>query len=70
VDNTPEEINDLVLEMLDRLEGRVQYTEKDEVLQQQFNSLPTPYGSYPANSRIGRSFLQKYGNLRLAKTSS
>ena len=63
VDNTPEEINELVLEMLDRLEGRVQYTEKDEALQQQFNSLPTPYGPYPANSRIGRSFLQKHCNL-------
>ena len=63
VDNTPEEINELVLEMLARLEGRVQYTEKDEALQQQFNSVPTPYGPYPANSRIGRSFLQKYCNL-------
>ena len=32
VDNTPEEINDLVLEMLDRLEGKCQYTAEDEVL--------------------------------------
>ncbi|MEG4283591.1 TIGR04372 family glycosyltransferase [Microcoleus sp. A006_D1] len=68
VDNTPEEINELVWEMLERLEGRVQYTEKEEALQQQFNSLPTPYGSYPANSRIGRSFLQKYCNVVLTQT--
>ena len=60
VDNTPEEINDLVLEMLDRLEGKCQYTAEDEVLQQQFNSLPTPYGPSAFNSRIGRSFLHNY----------
>jgi len=60
VDNTPEEINDLVLEMLDRLEGKCHYTAEDEVLQQQFNSLPTPYGPSAFNSRIGRSFLHNY----------
>lgn len=60
VDNTPEEINELVLEMLERLEGKVHYTEEDEALQQQFNSLPTPYGQSAFNSRIGRSFLKKY----------
>jgi putative glycosyltransferase (TIGR04372 family) len=60
VDNTPDEINDLVLEMLDRLEGKCQYTAEDEVLQQQFNSLPTPYGPSAFNSRIGRSFLHNY----------
>lgn len=60
VDNTPEEINDLVLEMLDRLEGKFQYTEEDEILQQEFNSLPTPYGPSAFNSRMGRSFLHNY----------
>ncbi|MEG4272821.1 MULTISPECIES: TIGR04372 family glycosyltransferase [unclassified Microcoleus] len=60
VDNTPEEINDLVLEMLDQLEGKCHYTEEEEVLQQQFNSLPTPYGPSAFNSRIGRSFLHNY----------
>ncbi|MEG3857495.1 TIGR04372 family glycosyltransferase [Microcoleus sp. herbarium12] len=70
VDNSPEEINDLVLEMLDRLEGKFQYTEEDEVLQQQFNSLPTPYGMSAFNSRMGRSFLQKYYNLGLTQTGS
>jgi hypothetical protein len=60
----------LVLEMLDRLEGKFQYTEEDEVLQQQFNSLPTPYGQSAFNSRMGRSFLQKYYNLGLTQTGS
>lgn len=70
VDNTPEEINDLVLEMLDRLDGKVQYTEEDEILQQEFNSLPTPYGPSAFNSRMGRSFLQKYYNLGLRQTGT
>lgn len=70
VDNTPEEINELVLEMLDRLEGKCQYTAEEEVLQQQFNSLPTPYGPSAFNSRMGRSFLQKYYNLGLRQTDS
>ncbi|MEZ2225954.1 MAG: TIGR04372 family glycosyltransferase [Microcoleus sp.] len=70
VDNTPEEINDLVLEMLDRLEGKFQYTEEDEILQQEFNSLPTPYGPSAFNSRMGRSFLQKYYNLGLRQTGT
>ncbi|HAT13257.1 MAG TPA: hypothetical protein DCS91_06545 [Microcoleaceae bacterium UBA11344] len=64
VDNTPEEINELVLEMLDRLEGKVQYTEEEEALQQRFNSLPTPYGLSAFNSRIGRSFLHNYHCVR------
>ncbi|WP_341738406.1 TIGR04372 family glycosyltransferase [Microcoleus sp. CAWBG640] len=68
VDNTPEEINDLVLEMLDRLEGKFQYTEEDEILQQHFNSLQTPYGPSAFNSRMGRSFLQKYCDLGMRQT--
>jgi hypothetical protein len=60
-------IGEVMLEMLDRLEGKVQYTENDEALQQQFNSLRSPYGPYPTNSRIGRCFLQKYCNLGLGQ---
>lgn len=56
IDNTPEEINELVLEMLDRLEGKLEYSEEDELLQKRFNSIPTPYGPYLALSRLGRSF--------------
>ena len=62
-DNTPEEINELVLEMLDKLEGKIKYTEEDEALQERFKALPTPYGTNPANCRIGREFLRKYAGL-------
>lgn len=62
-DNTPEEINELVLEMLDKLEGKIKYTEEDEALQERFKALLTPYGTNPANCRIGREFLRKYAGL-------
>jgi len=64
VENSPEDIKDVVVEMLDRLEGKVEYSEEDERLQSQVKSLmnPTHY-SYGAISRVGRSFLKKYGNL-------
>ena len=64
VDNSPDDIRDLALEMLDRTEGRVTYTVADESLQRRFKSLfkPGHYG-YGASSRIGRNFLRKYVRL-------
>lgn len=63
IDNTPEEINDVVLEMLDILDGKINYTIEDEILWQRFQSLPYPYGSSCFNSRMGRGFLRKYAGL-------
>ncbi len=62
VENTPEELNDVVIEMLDRLEGNLQYSAEDEDLQKQFTRL---YGgrSNKAFSRIGRAFLRKWAHL-------
>ena len=64
VDNSPEDIKDLAIEMLDRMGNRVAYTDRDEKLQQAFKSLfkPGHYG-YGATSRIGRDFLRKYEGL-------
>lgn len=59
VDNTPEEINDLVLEMMDRLDVNLEYNEEDERLQKRFNAL-LPYNKYGIASRIGSEFLRKY----------
>lgn len=59
VDNTPEEINDMVVEMLDRLDGTLEYTAEDERMQKRFNKL-LPYESYGIASRIGRDFLRNY----------
>ncbi|MEG3969468.1 tetratricopeptide repeat protein [Microcoleus sp. T2B6] len=62
VDNTPEEINDLVWEMLERLEGKINYTEEDDLLQSRFVQLVDPDDIY-SGSRMGRNFLQKYAHL-------
>jgi len=64
VDNTPEDIQAAVTEMLDRVEGKAVYTELDEDLQKRFKSLmnPTHY-SYGAASRIGRDFMRKYASM-------
>lgn len=61
VDNTPEEINDLVLEMLDRLNGSIKYSEEDENLQEEFFKL-LPYKKR-IGGKMGRAFLRKYARL-------
>lgn len=60
--NTPEEINEVVLEMLDRVENCVFYTPEDNALQEGYYSLAEKYGSY-RGSRIGRDFLREYASL-------
>jgi putative glycosyltransferase (TIGR04372 family) len=63
-ENTPEDIQDLVREMIERLEGRAEYTREDEELQQTYKSLLQPgHYSYGVPSRIGRGFLRKYRDL-------
>lgn len=64
VENTPEEIYEVVKEMLDRLENRLVYLPEEEGLQQRFRSLLTSFNlSYRAESRIGKEFLKKYDHL-------
>jgi len=63
-DNTPEDVNALLLEMLDRIDGRLTYTGEDNVLQERFKSLMGPaHYSYGSAARIGRDFLGKYSRL-------
>ncbi len=64
LDNTPEDILDLSLEQLERVNGTIQYTEEDENLQNKFKSLMRPgHYTYGSASRIGRGFLRKYRHL-------
>ena len=69
VDNSPEEINDLVTEMLDRLDGTLVYSAEDERLQERFKTLTALKGTlhsldnFPVNCRIGRDFLRKHVSL-------
>lgn len=61
VENSPEDIREVAIEMLDRLEGKLQYSQDDECIQAQFKSLMNPtHFSYGAISRVGKSFLKKY----------
>ncbi len=60
VDNTPEEIYDLVVEMNQKLDGKFKYTKEDEELQKGFRSLfKTNSHCYGFPSRIGARFLKK-----------
>jgi putative glycosyltransferase (TIGR04372 family) len=60
VDNSPGEIRDLVAEMMDRLEGRADYSASDEDLQRQFKGLLESDPMYATAARVGRHFLRSY----------
>lgn len=69
VENSAEEIRDLIEEALAKFDGRWQSGPEDEELQRQFQSLTADcgkrYGNENAvvNARIGQSFLRKYATL-------
>jgi putative glycosyltransferase (TIGR04372 family) len=61
VENSPEDIKGVVTEMLDKVEGKLQYSKEDECLQDRFKSLiKTVCYSKGVISRVGRDFLKKY----------
>ena len=60
VDNTEDEIHEVVVEMLERLEGKTIYTKEDQTLQKKFNSLHAKYSNWGGLGRIGNSFINKY----------
>jgi putative glycosyltransferase (TIGR04372 family) len=65
VDNTPAEIEAIVLEMLDRVEDEAAYTFDDERLQEQFQRIQ-PQFRYPAPGgrvRMGRDYLRANASL-------
>jgi len=60
-ENSPEEIRDVTIEMLDRLEGKLEYTSEDECRQERFKALMNEtHFSFGSMSRIGKDFLRKY----------
>ncbi|MEG4283600.1 TIGR04372 family glycosyltransferase [Microcoleus sp. A006_D1] len=69
IDNTPEQINDVVLEMLERLDGKLNYMPEDDHLQQKFDAIAESYESY-GSARVGRSFLREYAYLLTGGESS
>lgn len=64
IENSPEDIKEVTIEMLDKLDGKLVYTHEDQVLQERFKLLMNPiHFSYGAMSRVGRDFLRKYKHL-------
>lgn len=62
VDNTPEEINDVVQEMIARLDGTMVYDEEDERLQQRYFELIDSFpmkNNFPFMWRVGAKFLKQ-----------
>jgi putative glycosyltransferase (TIGR04372 family) len=65
-DNTPEEIRDLALEMLDRLDGIFEITDRDHNMQTEFRRLwgsQRTMQSFGDRSYIGRDFLRDHSLL-------
>ena len=60
--NTPDEIRDVVVEMLERLDGNARYSEEDEHLQSTFDAIAGT-NLCIGNARIGRDFLRQHRNL-------
>jgi putative glycosyltransferase (TIGR04372 family) len=61
-DNSAEDVRDVVLEMLDRLDGKAEYTDADRALQQRFGAVAEASRCF-GNARIGRDFLRKHREL-------
>jgi putative glycosyltransferase (TIGR04372 family) len=61
VDNSADDVRDLALEMLDRLDGIRADGDEEDRLQEQFRSLKRPeHFSYGAAGRVGDAFLKKH----------
>lgn len=64
VENDADDIRDLVVEMLEILDGRVRYSPEDEELQARFQRLIKPHHfNYGGACRVGRGFLRRHREL-------
>jgi hypothetical protein len=60
IENTPEEISAVTIEMDERLNGTWETTEEDEELQQKFWTLFGPNKLKSSDLRIGAEFLRQH----------
>ncbi len=64
IENSPEEIRQMTIELLDRSEGRFISDPRDERLQHAYHTLFRPgHYAYGASSRVGTAFLRSYAAL-------
>ncbi|HEY7300067.1 MAG TPA: TIGR04372 family glycosyltransferase [Xanthobacteraceae bacterium] len=61
VDNSPEELRELVIEMMDRLESRYTETVQERALQERFAQTAAAYELYPV--KIARAFMSRHSDL-------
>jgi putative glycosyltransferase (TIGR04372 family) len=70
VDNTPQEIAELAIEMMDRLDGNAEDEQDDADLQARFRTLIQPHHyCWHATARIGRAFLRRHRALLMSDRS-
>ena len=75
INNTPQEIQEIVEEMMDRLDDKWETTEEDERLQTRFKDLTATVETLPGlpgvplNCRIGAAFLRRHQSLLPANTA-
>lgn len=62
LENPSEEIEEAVIEMIERLEGTITYTDEDEALVRRFNACANPYG-FDVPWRPARGFLRRHSDL-------
>lgn len=62
ISNTPEEICEVVLELLDRIDNKLSYSSEDRSLQKTFEAVAETNFCF-GNARMGRAFLQRHKNL-------
>lgn len=60
IDNSPEELNEIVVEMLDQLDGNMKYTDEDDQRQNEVTMLYKKYSGYGDLGRIGNAFIAKH----------
>jgi putative glycosyltransferase (TIGR04372 family) len=64
IENSPDEVRDLAVEMLDVFDGLIEYSQEDADLQSTFRSLLNHrHYSYLSKGRIGRNFLRQNAHL-------
>ena len=60
IDNTPEELKDVVVEMLDRLSGGIVYSAEEEERQNTVTELYRKHSGYGDMGRMGKDFIRKH----------
>ena len=59
IDNSPDDITDAVVEMLDRFDGTLEYSAEDERMQREFKAM-ADFADFGINARVAAGFLRRH----------